>query len=196
MGILAERLEHMVVHASSPDRCINAVLTYPQQLTLTFTAGSYRQYREQYLERQLNALASRLWIAYRRGYLAALNEAIGEPEQSGLPADETELPRSREPETDPHVRRYREAAAAIVAHGESADKRVRVSTTALVRWEFSISPGTVDTVSENQCRQDVLDAAQKAINDFRAQVRDLKTEYYGRPETRISDPWVTGRISW
>jgi hypothetical protein len=188
VGVLAERMERLVVRVQSPDRYISAVLSHPLHLDVTFTPGTYRRYREHALERQLDVVATRLWTGHRRGYLHALSEALGEPDRGERDQDAMDI--------DPHSRRYQEAAASIVARGESPGRDIHVTTTALVRWEFAISTGTVHRVGEDQFRRDLVIAARSVLDGYLAQVRELKNEHFGRPETRGFDPWVDGRVSW
>jgi len=185
VGVLAEQMERLVVRVASPDGGISAVLAHPLRLDLTFTPGSYRRYREDALERQLAAVATSLWTGYRRGFLAALSEALGEPARGD----------GSGPDTDPLRRRYREAVASIVASGQSPSGRVRATTRTLARWDVEVRPGTVEAMDEEEFRQELLTVARATVDDFLDQVRELKDEYYGRPETRGFDPWRDGRIS-
>ncbi|MGN9910981.1 hypothetical protein ACTMTJ_25825 [Phytohabitans sp. LJ34] len=170
---------------TSPDGCVSAVLTHPSELDVTFTPGCYGRYREDTLERQLAAVATGLWAGHRRGFLAALSEALGEPARG----DGQELDSERDSQG------YREAVAAVVADRRSPSGRIRATTTALVRWDFEISPGTVRALSEEEFRQELLAVGRATLDDFFAQVRELKDEHYGRPESRFFDPWADGRIS-
>ncbi len=185
MGVLAEQMERLVVRVTSPDGCINATLAHPLQLDVTFVPGSYGRYREDGLERQLAAVATSLWTGHRRGFLSALSEALGEPARGD----------GAESDTDPLSRRYREAMASVVASGQAPSGRIRATTRTLVRWDFEIRPGTVDTLGAEEFRQELLTAGRAALDDFLTQARELKDECYGRPETRGFDPWADGRIS-
>ncbi|MGH8882836.1 MAG: hypothetical protein ACRD0P_36765, partial [Stackebrandtia sp.] len=77
MGIMADRLNNMVVKVSSPDKQIEAGLRDRDAVTVTFRADSYSRYTERTLEYQLSRLATLLWTGYQRGYNDAVSEVMG-----------------------------------------------------------------------------------------------------------------------
>ncbi len=178
MGIFAERMKQLNVRSSSPDRRITAALSPPRQLDLNFMTGTFRQYREPVLEKQLGALATSLWAEYRRGVLAASAEATGDP--AGQPREDLE----------PERKRFREACAQIVAASDGLGGQINVTTTGLVRWEVSIARGTLAGTDEASFCHELLAAAQMVLDSYLGQVHELRNAFFGDPWERTEPgPW-------
>ena len=187
MTEFTERLSRMTIRVLSPDCRMKATLHPARQLDFKFVPDAFSQYRqnpEPVLERQLVAVATRLWTGYQRGFTTLLSEAPGEP-----PAP----PRSTTAAADlePDRRRFRDSCARIVGLGEGLGGLIKVTTTGLVRWDFSIRRGTLDRTNESTFRRELLAAAQPALDGYFKQVRELKDTMYGDPAGRTElGPWL------
>src|SRR5438876_1407072 len=112
MGILADRLDRMLVAVEAPGGRARAQLSGRTDVTVSFARGYYDNTTEADLERQLTALAKLLWAARTREYEAALRDAFRHPTIGDRPV------------RDERDRAYREARDRLVAEGRSAGGRV------------------------------------------------------------------------
>lgn len=69
MGELAERLSLLAVEAVSPDGGVSAIARGPGDVQIGFAPDAYQHYRTAALARQLESLATALWVRYCRRYL-------------------------------------------------------------------------------------------------------------------------------
>lgn len=168
MGIMADRLAAMVVKATSPDGQIEGELRDNDALRLSFRPGAYRHYTEDGLGRQLSRLALRMWTGYQRAYDEAVAEATGRP-----------VDRSVE-EWDANRRRFRKAQAETKCTGFSTDGWVYAETTGMVSWTFVVRNGALSGLSEDEFVDQVLSAYFAMNDDYRAKMRELRAEHYGR----------------
>lgn len=181
MAEFMQRVRQISVRSSSPDGRIVAVINPPRRLGLEFADGAFEQYREAALERQLGALAGRLWIEYQRAYVAVQAEVTGvRPTRSSTAGSDL----------DPQRRRYREACAEIHCACEVHGGRIRVVTDGLTRWSFSIKPGTLSQLSRTEFCRLMVAAAQAAMDGQLDRAREIRDDIYGDPRQRtMRDPW-------
>jgi len=168
MGIMADRLAALVVKATSPDGQIEGELRDNDALRLSFRPGAYRHYTEDGLGRQLSRLALRMWTGYQRAYDEAVAEATGRP-----------VERSVE-EWDANRRRFRKAQAETKCTGFSTDGWVYAETTGMVSWTFVVRNGALSSLSEDEFVDQALSAYFAMNGDYRAKMRELRAEHYGR----------------
>jgi hypothetical protein len=166
MGVMADRLDSMVVRAVSPDRKIEATVVSRDQVSLRFGAGTYRRYDERTLEHQLARLATLVWVEYRRGYFQALSEATGE------------TIRGDEPEEDLQRRRFRQAQAEMVVRGVSAGGLIEVESTGLAQWRVTLERGITRRLTEEQFLSEARGAVAALLADYYMKMVSLKDEFY------------------
>jgi hypothetical protein len=181
MAEFMERVRQVSARSSSPDGQIVAMIDPSRRLGLEFTDGAFERYREAMLERQLGALAGRLWIEYQRAYVEVLTDVTGvRPTRSSAAGSDL----------DPQQRRYREACAAIHCACEVHGGRIRVVTDGLTRWSFSITPGTLAQLSRTEFCRLTQAAAQAAMDGQFDRAREIRDDIYGDPRERtMRDPW-------
>src|SRR4051812_730291 len=123
MGELAERLSLLIVEALSPDGDISANARGPGDVRIGFAPGAYRRYRAADLARQLEALATALWVRYRRRYLEIVSSWTD---------------RDEEPDATDEDRDFQRRIADLQVTGASVRGRVIVRSRALVSWYVEI----------------------------------------------------------
>ncbi|HZE39032.1 MAG TPA: hypothetical protein VE172_09510 [Stackebrandtia sp.] len=166
MGILADRLDAMVVRVSSPDGRIAGELRNRDDITVSFPAGGFRRYTERGLEHQLSRLVLRLWTGYRRGFDTALAEALdGNPEK----------PRRS---WDANQRRFHTAQAETVAEGMSPAECVYLRTAGMRSCDVVVRDGTVNKMDESEFVAELLGAYRAMNRDFRAKMYELRAEHF------------------
>jgi hypothetical protein len=167
MGVVADRLDAMVVQAEAPGGRISAKLRDRTQVELSFEPGSYRHLDERWLERQLAAVAALLWAGRMKVYHAARSEAFGMPLTG------------ESPPATARDREYDVALEGLVAEGRAADGSVSVSVRGMRSWAVHIAPGTLQRLDEDAFVERVRAAAAALIQDQFAQVAQLKQRIYG-----------------
>lgn len=174
MGELGDRLDAMVVQASSPDGQINvSVRGQGELIDIAFRAGAYRRYREEELAHQLSRLATLAFTRYRREEQEIIDAAFGESVNDELS------------EYGAERRRYNEALERLTAVGASGDGAVQVRTVGLVTWTVSIAPGTLDRCTEQEFLAEARTAVGALLARYQAGVLALKDEIYdfGYPDS-------------
>lgn len=162
MGRLAERLDNIRVRVREPGAEIEAELSSRNNITLSFGESVYEFVSERYLEGALPRLARLLFVGWLREYRAAIAE--------------TEL--NIEP-NDQHDLNFRNERGEIESSGESSDGRVRLSAVGMNEFIARIKRGTVRELREREFVARFREAAAALLEDYRAQVRELKKRYYG-----------------
>ncbi|MGH8879036.1 MAG: hypothetical protein ACRD0P_17125 [Stackebrandtia sp.] len=167
MGIMADRLDAMVINVSSPDGQVHGELRDRDAITVSFQDNSYRHYTERGMEHQLSRLAVLLWTGYQRGYDAALTEATGQPV-------------TRSTETwDANRRRFRDEQAKTVAKGMSKEGYIYVETTGMLSWQIVIRDGTLKKLDETQFAEELIGAYHAMSAEYRAKLSRLRAKHFG-----------------
>lgn len=160
-------LDAIEARAYSPDNAILAHLHDRTQVKLEFRPGAYARYQAETLEPQLNQLATRLWVEYRRSHFRALSETRGET----ISGDERE--------DSPKLQRFTRAQAALPLQGISPGQWIKIRSEGLLRWQVRLAQGTLFRLTEQEFLAE-LDAALRALlADYFDKMRRLKEEYFG-----------------
>lgn len=167
MGILADRLDSMVVTVSSPDGRVVGELRKRGELDVSFLGNGCRQYTERGLEHQLNRLLDSLWAEHRRGFDAALAEALGRP-----------VEKPREP-WDANQRRFEADQAETAAEGMSERACIFMKTTAMVSWDVVIRDGTLTELDDAEFVEELLSANRALHTDYHTKMARLRVKHYG-----------------
>jgi len=167
MSDLRDQIQSIRVRASSPDGAISAELAGRTQIALSFARGWYDRCDEGDLERKLGALATLLWTARMRRYWEVRSQDAGE-RITGEPKP-----------ISPRAVAYREARAALVAHGRSADGRVTVSVEGMRQWTVRVQRGTARALDEHEFAAAAGQAAAELIQDQYRKIAALKLKIYG-----------------
>jgi hypothetical protein len=173
MGELADRLDRMIVEATSPDGKITSrVRGQGETIDVAFQPGAYDRYRESDLADQLARLATLTFVRYRRDEQEIVDAAFA------LPVDDRF-------EFGSERRRYIEAVKQLVAVGASDDGRINITSRCLVTWEVSVADGALDRWSEREFVAALVGAVHRLLLRYKAQVFALKDEIYdlGYPDS-------------
>lgn len=174
MGELADRLDRMIVEATSPDGKITSrVRGQGETIEVAFRPGAYDRYHESGLADQLARLATLTFVRYRRDEQEIVDAALALP----VTDDKFEFGSER--------RRYIEAVKQLVAVGASADEQIEITSRCLVTWEVSIADGALDRWSEREFVAALVGAVDRLLLRYKAQVFALKDEIYdlGYPDS-------------
>ncbi|MEU8236403.1 hypothetical protein AB0C12_43000 [Actinoplanes sp. NPDC048967] len=163
MGELAERLRLVVAEAVSPDGYITAVARGPAEVRLDFAAGAYPRYRAAVLVGQLEALATTLWVRYRRQYLETVSSWADHDEEAA---------------TTDNDREFEQRLAHLQVIGVSTHGRVTVRSRALVSWHVEIAREPVGSLTESEFLAEVGSAVAALLADHRAKVTLLTDAVY------------------
>ncbi len=163
MGELAERLSLLVVEAASPDGGISATAQGPGDVRIAFAPDAYRRSRAAALARQLEALATALWVRYRRRYLEIVLSWTD---------------RDEEPEPTEEDRDFARQLADLQVTGVSARGRVIVRSRALVSWHVEIAGEPVGSLTESEFLAELGSAVGALLADHRAKVTLLTDAVY------------------
>ncbi|WP_436536413.1 hypothetical protein [Actinoplanes sp. HUAS TT8] len=167
MGEFADRLSVLSVRADSPDGQIAGSVGSPPQARVQFRDRSYRQYSDSELGHQLGQLAAVLFARYRREYDEILAAYRDLPPGAGNTRYETAQ------ESD-----FRDRQAALMVRGRSARGRLEVSTRGLVRWDVTVTDGTVSTLSESEFLAETESVVAEVLRGWRNQTALLTSEIY------------------
>lgn len=159
---LAERLDNIRVRTRAPGVDIEGELRNRAEITLEFGESVYEFIDERALEQALGALARLLHAGWQRQYREAINE-------TDLDIDPN----------DRHDFNFQEEANSVEVSGESGDARVVLSTVGMQEFSAKIERGTVRKLREREFVARVTEAATVMIEEYRAQVDQLKVRYYG-----------------
>jgi len=155
MGLIADRLDSLRVHASVMDGGICGELQ--GRTTVRITVAPWVVVNDRGLERHFESLARLLWAARMRAYFAAVSEAFGERvTREPVPVGSRDVA-------------YRTARDGIVARGSSRDGRVVVEVLGMRQWRVAVR-GAADTALGSAAQE----AAEALIRDQIRQVRGLK----------------------
>lgn len=164
MGIVAEKIDAMVVKAPSPDHQILATLHNRSKLSLKFRSPeTYESYDEEGLEYQLGRLAGVLWARWQRAYTEVLES-------------ENMQVMTRSIATDEATREYLDGMFLVDVIGKSKDERIRAKTRGLREWKVRIEPGTVQQLDETEFIKGCLEAAANAQALYNQQNEQRKQE--------------------
>ncbi|MFI1989082.1 hypothetical protein [Actinoplanes sp. NPDC020271] len=167
MGEFADRLSVLSVRAESPDGQIVGSVESPPQANISFRDRAYRQYSDGDLGHQLGQLAAVLFVRYRREYDEILSA------YRDLPAEAGDVRYESLQEAT-----FRERQAALVVRGRSARGRLEVSTRALLRWDVTVTEGTVSSLSESEFLAEANSLVAEVLRDWRNQTALLTNEIY------------------
>jgi len=165
MGI-SERVDGMVVRATSPNGSITATVRGMDAIEVSFAPGFYQRASEQEMETQLAQVARLLWANRMREYQAILDDESG----GGLIVDA--------PGADRLDDQFYEQRENLVAEGRSADGRVRVTVRGMRDWSVHISPGAIDQMREQEMLSAAVQAAEALIRDQMVKLNELKFAIY------------------
>lgn len=166
MGIMADRLDSLVITATSPDERFQAVYSEKDGLELRFRDGAYRHYTERGLERQLGQVANRLWTGYERGYYAALSDALGEP---------AERPRTF---ADAGQRRFTAERDETLIEGMSTGGYVYVCHTGCRNWCVVIRDGALAALDETGFSAEADSARHRMDRDCDIKTARLRVKHF------------------
>ncbi len=167
-------LDRVSAESYSPDGQITATLTGRDQVRLRLQRGAYGRYGEDDLAHQLSQLATRTWVGYQRNAFAALSEEIGQTVRGD------ERPDSQQ------AIKYRDALAAVTAHGASQDGWIEITSTGLVRWRVRVHDGACTRLREEEFLAEADSALADLLADFYEQRRALRETILGEP--RVDPP--------
>ncbi|NUO57361.1 MAG: hypothetical protein HOV71_00815 [Hamadaea sp.] len=161
--MVSERLDRMVVTASTPDGAIAAELFDRDQVRLSFPGG-YRWLDESRLPGQLEALARVLWARRMREYFEIMSE-------------DEDVPITAEPEPVTAGQwEFVERRAQIVARGESPDGRIAVSVRGMQEWTVRVQPGTLREYAEEEFAEAIRSVVTRLLDDQFRQITELKID--------------------
>lgn len=163
MGELAERLSLLAVEARSPDDCVSATARGAGQVRISFKRNAYRRYRAAALKRQLEVLATVLWVRYRQHYLEIV----------AAWADRDEESRTTDEDRD-----FQRRLAALQVTGVSAHGRVTLRSRALVSWHVELAGEPVGSLTESEFLAELDSAVAALLADHRAKVTLLTDAVY------------------
>jgi len=164
MGELTDRLERLVVEASSPDDMIKVTAQGRYEIRVQFQRGAYYGYTDREIARQLAAVASLVWARYRREYTEIVAAFRDDPDAAG--------------EDEPRDRVFQERLEQMTVTGASESGRISLRSRALVRWEVTIADGTVRSLSQQEFLAELSTALAAVFDDYRAQLIILTDEIY------------------
>jgi hypothetical protein len=168
VGELADRVDTMVIRASTPDGGITAELRGRDQLSLSFSDGLYRLFDDDAeLSRRLAIVANLLWVARTREYRRIYADVTGDDSTGEtLAISERDIA-------------WRTERDDLVATGRSTDGRVTVHFVGMRQWQVTIRPGTVRALDEQQFIRSAGEAAGALIRDQFSQLAALSHKHYG-----------------
>ncbi len=166
MGVLADGLDNMRVHASTPGGSISAELHGRSDVRVSFAPGYYRRVERSDLEAHLASLAKLLWVARMREYYELRSEATGE-RITGEP-----------PAISPRDVDYDRQREGLLAEGASADGAVYISVLGMKTWTVRVTTQALNSLREDEFAARLGEAAALLISDHRRQVRELKMKIY------------------
>ena len=166
MGIMADRLNSMVVNAASPDGMVGgAYRPTAGEVTVRFTGDGFRRYEERGLERQLAALAQRWWKGYERGYDLALAEATGRPVEHAEPWDARQ-------------RRFREEKSETASEGMSVNESVYFHSVGLRDFKVVIRDGALEQSDEETFAKEIATGYAAMMADYRSKFAQLREKHF------------------
>jgi hypothetical protein len=165
MGVLADRLDSMRVHASVSGGSVSAELHGRFDVRLEFAPGYYRRADERTLQMRLSSLGRLLWAARMKEHHAIVRAEGGDP-----------IPRERA--TRPLDLAYYRCLDALVAEGSCADGRIRISVRGMREWTVNIKAGTLWALREGEFVVRVNEAAAALILDQFDKVLRLEQQFY------------------
>lgn len=166
MGEITDRVDRMVVRATSPDNNIMAAFTGGRTLEIQFRPGTYRAYSRHGLQHQLSQLGPLVFTGYRRG----LNQVIQSVTGSTEPASE---------DWDANRRRYRQAQEKLVARAFSPNRRLRAQAEGLLHWTVEIKDGTLAELSEADFCREASKLVDRVLNDHNIKIGELQKRHLG-----------------
>ncbi|WP_027341568.1 hypothetical protein [Hamadaea tsunoensis] len=165
---LSDRLDRMVVTASTSDGALSAELYDRDQVRITFEQGSYRWLDERTLERHLVSLARVLWSRRMREFWMIMGE-VSDYAYTAEPLPVT-----------PAQQEFVERRENIVARGASADGRVQLSVRGMHEWKAVVRDGTLTEIGPDDFVAGVRTAAEQLIADQLAQITAVKNDLADR----------------
>lgn len=165
MGI-SERVDSMVVRATSPNGSVTATVRGMDGIEIAFAPGFYQRATPQEMETQLAQVARVLWANRMREYEAILNDES----EGNLIVDA--------PAADRRDEQFYEQRDNLVAEGSSPDGRVRVTARGMRDWSVHIAPGAIDQMLEDEMTYAAVQAAEALIRDQMTKINELKFSLY------------------
>lgn len=170
MPSLGDRLDSILVAASSPDKQIDAILNSRNEVRLSFPGNSFTHYTgTQSLSYQLSQLLNVLWAIYTQARRDTLTDA-------GF-----ELFSDTNPHWDRSARELREAVAATKAAGTSADNSVAVATIGLSSFQVRLSTTAIRDVAEADFCQQFHQAVTTMVANYKTRVRQAREQAHSHP---------------
>jgi hypothetical protein len=167
VGVLADRLDAMRIRVATANGAVVGELHGRDRVRVSFGPGMYDRCDERWLERALEHLAGRLWVARTREYYAAVSAAFGQTvTHEATPVTQRD-------------RDFRAGRDGLEAAGLSPDGRIQVSVQGLRAWRVRIVDGTVQAHPEEEFTKLLGEAGGELIRDQRDKVRELKRRIYG-----------------
>jgi len=169
MGELVDRLDALVVEATSLDRQITAAVGGGgHRIAVAFRTGAYRRYTEAALGNQLAQLATRIFVRYKREFDKTVE--LFYPNVS----------RDESTEYRPETQQYQERLMQIVVSAKSPDAiSISLETHALLHTTVVIAPGTLRRLSEEEFLAALLATVNLLLALYRSAVNKLKDDVFG-----------------
>jgi hypothetical protein len=162
---ISERVDSMVVRATSPGGSVTAVVRGLDHIEVSFAPGFYQRASTAEIETHMEQAARVLWANRMREYRAILDD-----ETTGLVIDAP--PASRQDEL------FYEGRDNLVAEGVSFDGKVKVTARGMRDWTVRVAPGAIDELREHEMTAAAAQAAQALIRDQMAKIQLLKVSLY------------------
>ncbi|WP_405168191.1 hypothetical protein OG203_44415 [Nocardia sp. NBC_01499] len=155
------QLDNIRVRVTAPGTDIEAELSRRTDIALFFKDSDYAFVNEPIMERALTSIARLLWVGWQREYRRAI--------------EYTNLSIDAENAADFAFFAERDA---VEAAGESSNKRITVATVGMKSFSVHIEPDTVRDLSQSEFCTSVSEAAGNLIQNYLAEVGELKKRYY------------------
>ncbi len=162
MGVLIDRLDGVVVHASAPGGGVHGEIRGRADIAVYFSSSFYGQVSESELERRLEQLARLLWAALA-GRQKAIRAELGIHDIDDDPVRDRVFAQERD---------------RITAAGRSDDGRVSVAVEGMRRWRFVLADDTVRILSERDFLAGLRAAINRLIEHQAQQIMQLKGRVY------------------
>lgn len=159
-------IDRLHASATTPDGAVSASITDRVRVEVRLAPGYYEQASATDLERQLSRLGKLLFAARMKEYYKVRSADFGqlvtrEPSPLGRQDEE-----------------YVERRSRLVAQGEAAGGRVRISVVGMEQWSIQIGQDVPRTMSEEALCDAVSEAATLLVTQQFAEIRTLKREVY------------------
>ncbi|MGH8882014.1 MAG: hypothetical protein ACRD0P_32470 [Stackebrandtia sp.] len=158
-------MDAMKICVVSPDGNVQARISDRRQTEFSFRPGSFRKYHAQALERQLEGLASLLFVGYQRGYLQVMaRESMTvkiAPGDGDGNAEREFLARRNE----------------VAVRGRSSSRQVRVQSIGLLKWRVVVETEALESTEPEFVAQ-LAEATGDLLRDHAAKITELRAECF------------------